>query len=424
MDGNGALASLGQSVTTGGIRTVNFFNGRLLSARDLKTEQDAAERAHRRLGRGVGDGIIYGFEVAEAQASTVQTPVVTVQPGMAVNRLGAVLELATAVDVSLVDIGSAAQGSGTAFSECDPGSPGGATATGLYLLTVSPASAGRGRAQVSGLGNESAACNTDVSEDGVTFSRTSLPVDADIVADTPRLRNRVAHLMFGTIDPRRWPEFDPMSFVPGPYGLLDDLRETCLDDSQVPLAVVFLPPGGGVDFVDRWSVRRRLIEPSPATPWPPLLEDRARAEAEAALLQFQEQVDDLAAGPKSLAFTKATEYFEFLPPVGMIPVGGTEGLRGFDADWFLTGQDSSEVATTNAELLRGLVQLSFEHRPIAPGTGERVQRYFIYDNLHAFEQGAAAGTVMVFAKASLPYVGIARFHFGHFGQSRFAPSVI
>src|SRR6266508_1351821 len=194
MDGNGALASLGQSVTTGGIRTVNFFNGRLLSARDLKTEQDAAERAHRRLGRGVGDGIIYGFEVAEAQASTVQTPVVTVQPGMAVNRLGAVLGVATAVDVSLVDIGSAAQGSGTAFSECDPGSPGGATATGLYLLTVSPASAGRGRAQVSGLGNESAACNTDVSEDGVTFSRTSLPVDADIVADTPRLRNRVAHL--------------------------------------------------------------------------------------------------------------------------------------------------------------------------------------------------------------------------------------
>ncbi len=47
----------------GGIRSTNFFNGRLLSREDLQREQDAERAVHERLGRALGTGIAYGLEV-------------------------------------------------------------------------------------------------------------------------------------------------------------------------------------------------------------------------------------------------------------------------------------------------------------------------------------------------------------------------
>jgi len=49
------------------------------------------------------------------------------------------------------------------------------------------------------------------------------------------------------------------------------------------VALIFATPGG-IQFVDMWSVRRRVTLPSAQGHWAPLLNDRRRAETEAMLM--------------------------------------------------------------------------------------------------------------------------------------------
>ena len=44
-----------------GIRTVNFFNGRLLTGNDMSREQAARRQADARIGLAMGDGIASGL---------------------------------------------------------------------------------------------------------------------------------------------------------------------------------------------------------------------------------------------------------------------------------------------------------------------------------------------------------------------------
>src|SRR3954464_3471161 len=97
------IEQLLQPVFGGGVRSVNFFNGRVLSGEDLSDEQEAPRRARRLLGRAVGEGVAFGFEVSEAaESSTTQFPVITVEPGIAVNRAGQTLKLSEGTQVGLV----------------------------------------------------------------------------------------------------------------------------------------------------------------------------------------------------------------------------------------------------------------------------------------------------------------------------------
>ncbi len=196
---------------TDGVRTVNFFNGRLLSGEDLRREQDAGRRLRQRLARSVGDGVAEGLTVRAATGSTVNEPIVTITTGTALNRDGTALELPGDVDVSLARPRGSPRHRRTAwpsaaeagdFAPCTglaPGAP--FTESGVYLLTIRPAEASVGRAQVSGLGNEAASCNTDAVAEGVSFDVLHLDLEPALLADTAHLRNRLAHMMFGTDDP-------------------------------------------------------------------------------------------------------------------------------------------------------------------------------------------------------------------------------
>src|SRR5262245_19841353 len=107
---------LQQPLTDGGIRSVNFFNGRLLSGRDLTREQDARREADARLGRAIGDGVAYGLEVARDVArDTPSAPLLRVKAGLAVNRVGQTLRLATDASVALTRP-FGAPGSGCVFA--------------------------------------------------------------------------------------------------------------------------------------------------------------------------------------------------------------------------------------------------------------------------------------------------------------------
>jgi hypothetical protein len=60
-------------ILQGGIHQVNFFNGRLLTATDLRDEQAANRQQHRQLGQAAGSGVVYGLEVSMVAAKRVTT---------------------------------------------------------------------------------------------------------------------------------------------------------------------------------------------------------------------------------------------------------------------------------------------------------------------------------------------------------------
>src|SRR5262245_40967465 len=124
----------------GGLRSTQFFNGRLLTAEDMTQEQEALRATVQRLGRTVGDGVAWGLEVTEAVGrSSAAFPVVQVEAGLALDRTGRAVELPLQVDVALAgaaDTPGVTGGVG-AFALCDEGAPGPYTSgQGVYLLTI------------------------------------------------------------------------------------------------------------------------------------------------------------------------------------------------------------------------------------------------------------------------------------------------
>src|SRR5215207_8978782 len=90
-----------EPILQGGIRSINFFNGRLLSAEDLSDEQNANRQGRALVGQAAGEGVVYGLEVARSSTGTNLSPVVTVSAGLALNRRGQALRLPSPTDVAL-----------------------------------------------------------------------------------------------------------------------------------------------------------------------------------------------------------------------------------------------------------------------------------------------------------------------------------
>jgi hypothetical protein len=409
------------------IRAVNFFNGRLLTGEDLSREQQAGRRARALLGTALGDGVAFGLEASEALGtSSVLRPLLHVEAGVAVNREGVALELVSPVDIALTREEGGGDAGNLLFAECQPVDPGAYTAgTGVYLLTIGPSERREGLAPVSGLPGDSAECNTASRVEAVQFRLLRLGLTAADMSDFDRLRNRLAHLAYGTYDSRQQ-QFGDDPFGPSvrDYGLIDAIAGDCLTPDQVPLATLLWTADGGLRFVDRWSVRRRVTRRPVSERFPVLTGDRRLSESEAMLLQFEDQVEDMLRTGADLSQAVAADAFEHLPPVGVLPVAGDGSPRGFDARTFLGDQASLSEPTLDAAVLRELVHDSFFHEPIAVGGAERVQIYRLWDSDQAVEGGTASQRAAVFAKATLRYRGTARYGHARYGRDRFAASVV
>ncbi|HEX5706944.1 MAG TPA: carboxypeptidase regulatory-like domain-containing protein [Pyrinomonadaceae bacterium] len=343
-----------EPVLKGGIRSINFFNGRLLSAEDLSDEQAANRQARALLGQAIGEGVAYGFEVVKSAEGSV----VNVSAGLAFNRRGDALRLPTGTDVALSrQTGGGAVASVATFKPCDE-LQGGVFATdvGVYLLTAAPADGREGRAPSSGLGNTGAPCAARYTVEGVQFRLVQLLKSTEL-GDTATLRNRLAYDCFGSETLRQF-EAAPFGEPLKRYGLLDTLRPNTLTDVEVPLAVVHWTKQGVV-FVDMWSVRRRPARPSATERWGALAGDRRIAEAEAMMLQFQEQVASLQGTP-GLSSLSADDRFAYLPPAGLLPVGG----QNFNWQTFLGPHAPPEATNLDEGLLRSILARSVFVDPV------------------------------------------------------------
>lgn len=401
-----------QPILNGGLQRNNFFNGRLLSAEDLRAEQDATNAQASLLARAGGEGVGWGYGVTMVSTSP---PRVRVGRGLALNRLGNLLHLPDDADVALVPTTQAIEDSSGLFAECEPPRPTTAlTGAGAYVLVVAPSSGYRGTALVSDPNTTAAgrgACGARFTVAGVRFRLVPMWISeldgisdalrAQIVsllppADVPareRLRNKLAHLCLGTqelgfADPPRRTAIKP---VPPGWGALDAMRTRGdLTDCDVPLAVVVLTEQA-LSYVDVWAARRRLIDASAIDVWRAVASPRRLAEGEAAFLQFQSQLE-IVRGLGAPGAVVASTYFDVLPAGGWLPTG----TGNFDWARFLGPHAPPTVTPVDSALLRGILGRSWLDEPFALSTNPPVPvRVF------AVPEQAAGDSFIVFARSSL-----------------------
>lgn len=316
--------ALDQIETAGGIAVPNFFNGRILSAEDLRMVM-AADRRHRTLvGRALGPGIADGLRVSRASANSV-----TVTAGVAVNRHGEVLDLPTDLEVKVAGsgaIGTSAGPAGNAFSDCG-GSSSTSSTSNAFLLTVRPDSIETGSAPADPY-LTGTSCGPGFLAEGVRFRR--VPFDpaflASVLADTqtpglgsasPRSRNVVSHLFLGSAP---WTAFSDVATA----GDVDPDLELAhqllnLQRCEVPLAVFYLQ-GGSVAELDEWAVRRPCRSSIGDAGGLGAFTSELRAAAgAAAYLQFQAQLAELLSSTGPGGGPRLATHFRYLPAAGILP---------------------------------------------------------------------------------------------------------
>ena len=404
-------------VSSTSLRSVNFFNGRLLTGDDLRREQATQEARLQRLGRVAGSGVAEGLEVAETLGTSSKArPVVTVTAGLALSRSGVALELPVDVDVALYrEHAPTGAEPGALFADCQPFAPGTYTAgAGVYLLTVAPAEQGEGRAQVSGLGNEAAPCNVALSAEALRFRLIRLALEHAELVDKAHLRNRVAYACFGS-DALAGAVANPFGPPVTSYGLLDTLRTQTLTDDEVPLATIGWSIDDGIQFVDLWSVRRSVTPLPGEGGWSSLVAARRRAEGEAMFLQFQQQLADLR-DEGATALVKATDRFEHLPPAGLLPLSASLSA-GFDYGTFFDSVTTTDPVYIEGAKLDALVAESLSFPPIALASEEAVRLYLVREN----EQAPTPDQrYVVFANGHLPYRGDAQFDLAYWNFANYS----
>jgi hypothetical protein len=364
------------------LKTPYFFNGRLLTREDLSQEQLAQSTRRSQVGRALGSGVAYGLEVEESDvASPPGQVVLNVAPGLAITPEGDTLNVSELLSLRFsLRPGSAQPESSTAADFRDCGTVVASsmiTTSGTYLLAIRCVTGKEGLAAVSGLGNEAAPCNTKYRTAGVGFRAIGLGTVAKPAE--PLFRSRLAAECFGFSDTSLLKAlYDPFG-TPAPleapvrpssgaraaegYGKVDALRGVNdLLGCEVPLAVLHLNDDGSLSFLDTWPVRRSLVRPALTRRWWPFggLDERRRAEGEAAMLCFQDHLRAIKASP-ALKANRAQDFFAFLPGGGFLPVDESH----FDAKTFL-GPQASVVTDGDFGRIRTLVEASWLCEPFDP----------------------------------------------------------
>ena len=422
------ILQLQQPLADGGIRSVNFFNGRLLTSKDLTREQQARRESDSRLGLAIGDGVAFGLQAArDTDTDTPAAPVLRVQAGLAVNRAGQTLRLTADTRVALTrkfnatttaDAGTRTGNCGCAFANCDPIADGVYVAgAGVYVLTLAPAQSSEGRAASNGLDPSNVRCNTDAMVDALQFRLLALNPQryADLDLASPLFRNRLAYRCFG-IEAREQHVADPWRADPPSYGLIDELRSVsgALSDREVPLAILYWT-AAGLQFVDTWAVRRGLIAPDALDSGAFVARRRRLVEAQAMCAQFQAQLADVLAGASSPAAVAATDFVRYLPPYATVPLQSGP-LRGFDDGRFLSGMvrrhdDASGKSTEfiDARLLGALREQALLHAPVDVGQREFIWAWRAWQNMQAGLAGQIVQPVLVLACGLVAPPPVARF---------------
>lgn len=407
--------ALDQPLPDGGIRTVNFFNGRLLTGSDMGREQAARREADARIGLTTGDGVAEGLYVAFAgRIAPNDRPAATVTAGIAINREGRTLRLPH--DVTIAISRSAPAGPDSVpclFADCIEPGPGDYVAgQGLYLLTIAPAFVSEGRARTNGFDDQGIRCNTDATVEAVQFR--TIPINAQLLGGASfaasNFRNRIAYRAFGEGVTRAW-----AADLIGSEPRRDDLMEalgSLLHIDEVPLALLAFTGSFNHLFTDNWSVRRPVCPRDSEAVVANLAEPRRTGVGRAMFRQFQEHIAALAAANGKLPSVTARSHFKWLPPAGILP-----WLTDAEALAFFAGMTVRGPLHIDAASVEPLIRESFDMPAVETASQEAVWLYRIAQNRM---DPARPAPVTLFASGHLPYRGDARFNLNYWNYANYA----
>jgi len=244
-----------------------------------------------------------------------------------------------------------------------------------------------------------------------------VPIDPKLLGladldDVAHLRNQLAYGCFGVADWSTW-RARPFDLSSNLFGVVDALRSSqLLTNCEVPLAVLFWT-ADGLQFVDTWAVRRRVVTPPSTSDWPLLVGDRRLAEGEAMFLQFQDQLSDIRTQETDLSTIAAGDRFVYLPPVGILPLTGLAGAPGFTYQAFFSGQAYHKPVYVEAAMIQPLVRTALDYDPVNLANGEAVRIYEIVDRGQALP-------FVIFTSVYVPFEGEARFDVSAWNFSNFS----
>ena len=345
----------------GGVRSINFYNGRLLSGEDLSGEQAANTEWRSRLGAAIGVGVATGLEVQLPQyPDSLSTPVVEIAKGTAINMQGQVLTLTDNITLSLaaalrLETPPADAANQSTFNSVQSSLQLDESAwveSGVYLLTIAPITVREGYSPIIGFGSGPHSTSTRFQVDTVQFRLFQLSLSSGLINDPNYLRNTLAYACFGLSNESPGAQSDnPLEVLAGSL------------TSDIPLALISWDGAGNIDFIDSWAVRRRLARPAFSAFWDNVLGDQRLAEREAMFLQFQDHIVDLQQALDDPGSLGVGQVFRFLPAAGYLPVGDA----GFDWQRFLGLLAPPRITCVDAALMRLLLQQSFFEEPIKVG---------------------------------------------------------
>jgi hypothetical protein len=255
---------------------------------------------------------------------------------------------------------------------------------------------------VNGLGNTTATCAIGLQAEAIQFRLIRLALDAETLAAKALLRNHVAYLCFGW-DALESEIVDPFGPALGGYGLVDTLRQQTMTSDEVPLATIGWSIDDGIQFVDLWSVRRRIGVA------------RRSVEREALLRQFAAEVSDLRRRPTAVTF-KAQDHFEWLPPIGVLPLAASFA-GGFDIGTFFHGLTVTEQAFVEGAKLAQLVEEASYFPPIDTSAPEAIRLYLVRENEQAPTTDVRG---LVFVNGHVAYRADAQLDLSYFDFANYA----
>lgn len=417
------VLQLQQPLKEGAIRSVNFFNGRLLTSKDLTREQQARREADWRTGLAIGDGVAFGLEVSpDGTLNKPNEPVVRVTAGLALNRKGQTLRVTDDMSVALSRKFEAATAS-CVFAQCNPiGVETYVAGAGVYVLAIAPAETSEGRAPTNGLDPSNVRCNIDTTIEGVQFKLigVSQQLLAGLNIGARNFRNALAYRCFGGAV-RADGFTNLLADAPRSEGILDALRPALLSDFDVPLALVYLTGSANLTFVDSWAVRRSPSHRESGG-FGGLVEPRRPVLGEAMFRQFQRHIAELLPPSGELGPVTAQGDFRYLPPVGVIPVADSV-VTSHDEARFFAGMTTRGPAFINAACAEWLVRESLCYPPIDTQSPEMIWLYCVRENRAARAPEAPAPrprAYLVFASGHLAYRADARFNNSYWNYSNYA----
>jgi hypothetical protein len=165
-----------------------------------------------------------------------------------------------------------------------------------------------------------------------------------------------------------------------------------------------------------------VVDPATSDSWTTFTGERRLAEAEAMLLQFEDQINSLRRSGVSTTSIKAKDNFTYLPPVGLLPASGAGSLTGFSYQKFFEDLVYRQPIFIEGAKVEPLFRSALSCKPINLTSGEMLWLYQVRENRQSIAGGGFARPqpYLIFASGYVPFIGDAQFDLSRWNYSNYS----